>query len=127
MPRRLLSSSSTPSIGALLERLAVKVGAPVDTLRTASSLDLRRTELSPDDLAIVATLAEENSRIESIDMTSNGFGAAGAEHIRTILKRCTHLRKLFLGNNNLRAGVCTIAEALHMHGLPGVIWSVRAS
>ncbi|KAL1529762.1 hypothetical protein AB1Y20_000698 [Prymnesium parvum] len=113
MLRWQLRRLSTFAHGAL----ASKLGRPLSDLQTSSQLSLRAKDLahgtlSAGEMKLLVLLLEANPALRTLDLTGHGMGSASAADVARLLRGCHALQALHLGNNNLRAGVVEIADAL---------------
>jgi Ran GTPase-activating protein (RanGAP) involved in mRNA processing and transport len=84
-------------------------------LQKTTSVDLCGKGLRATEMDAIALELSENTQLQRLDLTANGFGGDGAPAVSQIVRSCPTLEVLALGNNNLRAGVVTLAEALATH------------
>jgi len=120
------SRRSLSSVTKKIQRLSSVLGKPADFLKTERNIRLSKTELAhsqltPDDVELIAVLVASNPNVESLDLTGNGFGTAGAVALGRLVSLNRSLVALQLGQNNLRAGVeqlgLVLAENATLHHL----------
>lgn len=114
---RRARSLSSPASTAALEQLSAVLGRPLSDLQTEAHLDLRKKELAGGELdaeqiGLVVDLVAANPNVQSLDLSTNGFGADGCAALGRLLRSCAPLRHLASGQNNLRGGVAELAAVV---------------
>ena len=114
---RRTRSLSSPAGTAALEQLSAVLGRPLSDLQTEAHLDLRKKELAGGELdaeqiGLVVDLVAVNPNVQSLDLSTNGFGADGCAALGRLLRCCAPLRHLASGQNNLRGGVAELAAVV---------------
>ena len=105
---RSLSSSASKKTAAL-EQLSTALGRQLTDLQTEARLDLRKRELDAEQISLVVDLVAVNPNVQSLDLSTNGFGADGSAALSRLVRSCAPLRHLASGQNNLRGGVAELA------------------
>ena len=113
---RSLSSSASKRTAAL-EELSAALGRKLTDLQTEAHLDLRKKklaggELDTEQIGLVVDLVAVNPNVQSLDLSTNGFGAEGSAVLGRLVRSCAPLRHLASGQNNLRGGVAELAAAV---------------
>lgn len=84
-------------------------------LRNSPRIDLRGKSLSASDVDAIADELAENSGLEQLDLSHNGFGGDGAGAVAKIVRACPGLTSLCVDSNNLRAAAAEVGEAVASH------------
>ena len=93
------------------------LGCKLTDLQTEAHLDLRKSklaggELDAEQVGLVADLVAVNPNVQSVDLSTNSFGADGSVALGHLVRSCSSLRRLASGQNNLRSGVAELAAAV---------------